>query len=360
MIISDFTEKLKEIIVNNNAERNSKKEKKHFYCSDAFKCKRQVFYSLKHGRPFEENSAESVLRMDAGVAIEEAIVAHLDKAGVLLATQGRIDIPISYGIDLHGNYDAEIILNGKRHILEIKSFYGFQAAADYIAGKPKEAHLGQLAQYMHFKFISNGILLYIDRADCSIYSFDVSLIDGVIIYRKTGTEEWQRFTTIKEIISSYHVVAAALKLDGLNGEIPAPDYQYKYRGSDYINRVEGFTKTKIESELSRVRPISQKREPTETSYKIIGYEYNGNIYDNKDLAIEAYNEEIAKGIMPQPSPPVIGDWECKYCDYKTYCCESLGISLGHTPEELREFTDILEEIKSRKFPSKKKKTGSKQ
>jgi len=172
----------KEVIESHDAKRNADRCKKAFYVSDAGKCRRQMYYSLEFQKPMETNDAVSVLRMDAGKRIEEAVVDMWKEEGILKDDQARVDVKLTNAHEIHGYADAIITVDGVDTPVEIKSFWGHKQAAEIKAGKPKPEYVYQLALYMHYLGYTDGMLLYIDRSNMDMYQFCVEVDKGDIRY----------------------------------------------------------------------------------------------------------------------------------------------------------------------------------
>lgn len=331
-----LVELTKEILESNDKERNEERNKEHFYASDAGKCRRQMYYSLEFKKPLESNSAESILRMNAGKKIEEAIIDEWDKAGILVEEQVRIEEAITDKHEIHGYADAIINVEGRPTPVEIKSFYGYHQAKELREGRPNKNYIYQLAIYMHFLGYSEGILYYIDRSDMSMFEFDVVLNEGEIILDFGGT--WESIGYVKDIISGFKQVSADLEKE----IVPEPDFAYKYDLMDFTAEAKSWTKSKLDAEIKKFRPISQVKgvDPKTNKGKVLGYEYSGTVYPKKDDAIVAFLADAQHGILPAIDS-VCGDWNCKYCDYKTHCLESQGVSLGYDHVE---YMDRLETL----------------
>ena len=101
-----------------------------------------------------------------------------------------------------------------------------------------------------------------------------------------------------------------------------------------------------DKEIQNFRPIYQRRSEKDEKgkYKIVGYEFDGTIYPKKDQAVAAFSAAVHDGYMPE-NLVVCGDFQCKYCDYKSHCLESRNMQLGYTHEEYCDRLEVLLELR---------------
>ena len=320
-------------------KKNEERNKDAFYVSDAGRCRRQMYYSLEFKRPLELNSAEAILRMDAGKRIEESLIDMWDKAGMLVDEQVRVEHKLADGHELHGYADAIVKIGDDDVLVEVKSFYGYYQLKELREGRPNENYVYQLALYMHFLGHDHGKLFYVDRSDMSMFEFNVYLDNGKIGYMTTkGIVSPQEYVNVEDLLADMRFVSNELMSGG--DAVPEPDYEYKYDIVRFAEEVKGMSKTNLDKEVKKFRPIDQIKVKDEQGKNRIKYVYNGEIYPKKDHAIDAFNNDVKNGILPQIDS-VCGNYQCKYCDYKSHCLESRGISLGYTIDEFKDRLYVL-------------------
>lgn len=272
----------------------TKKEKTAFYITDNSKCNRQIWYELKNTPCSNYDNYEALRRFDAGNKIEDGLVEMWKDMGILVDRQIRVDVPLNEFHDIHGYADALIEIANYRHVVEVKSFYGYWQSKEMRENGPKDSYVKQLGLYIYFlkdvvKDLSNVGYLYVeDRADATTYEFVIEVKENVL----DGYEIWcnnKCYGTIPEILNKWNSISKKLMI----GELPAAQFQYKY-------------------------PLD--RMMTELSTK-------------EKSSWKAYFRAMDSGQQP-PYMKVCGDWQCVYCQYKDKCIEEQGIGLGYRAEEL--------------------------
>jgi len=309
-------------------EGNESRIKEHFYFSEGAKCDREIYYHLIHGRSEEKNSFESTMRMKMGKLIELGLSDYWKKTGLLHLEQHRIEIPI---IDTEDHYFAlngytDFILKddeGYKIVNETKTFYGPYAKKDYANGKAKEAHIIQLGLYIYFLIERElltrvrpwGFIHYISRDDMSNYFVKVE-VDMRLEEIHCGEETF----SVPDILESFEEVANNV----IDGEIPKPQFHYKYspERARAIIKKEGWSKQKITSKMR-----TDFMEP--------------------QLGIDG--EPLRNGrnyvYVPKSDAVTFGDWQCKYCAFKSRCLSDRGIEQGYDQEELLEIINTFEELR---------------
>jgi hypothetical protein len=279
---------IKELFEDYVKSQNRRREKKHFYVTDNGRCRRQLYYSLTDIKTSEVNSYESKRRMSIGSNIEDSILSMWVDSGLLMTSQQKVEVAFRDNFEIHGYCDAIVEINGIRHCAELKSFYGYYQAKEYRLGKPKPEYVKQLALYIYYmqgqicRLSNIGSLFLEDRADCTQYEFLVRVDpSGLIEYSSEGYG-WSECGKISDILEHFDDVVNHIK----DGSVPEPDFNYKYP----IDKLEAVSK----AQLAKARA----------------------------------------------GKAVLGDWQCKYCDYKTTCLESRNVELGYTEKELEEIRKI--------------------
>jgi len=142
---------IKEHIENFYRNKFENKGKQIFYVTDAGKCPRQIYFSLK-GYPRKEPDPRLLRIFEHGDHTHMRIMSVLFSLGLVKACE--VEIPKN---DLlHGRADAIISIDGIPYVVEIKSVNAFKFKNEI----PEPDHIKQLQLYLHFFKIKEGILLY--------------------------------------------------------------------------------------------------------------------------------------------------------------------------------------------------------
>jgi CRISPR/Cas system-associated exonuclease Cas4 (RecB family) len=142
------------------------REREHFYASELGNTKRQIFENFKNAKP-QKFSAITHRIFDNGNEVHKRYMRYFIGMGILVAAE------IDVGNDLvHGRCDAVITDKKQNYVVEIKSCsqWTFNKLEE-----PKPWHKIQLMIYMHFLNIPQGILLYENKDNQQIKTFDIKL-----------------------------------------------------------------------------------------------------------------------------------------------------------------------------------------
>lgn len=147
-------------------EKREERNQEHFYITDAGKCPRAIYFSMK-GYPRKEKEARILRVFDRGDMIHQKLMAVLFGIPKIRVVASEIDIP-SKAL-FHGRADAIISINNKLYVVDIKSSsdYKFQKLKE-----PEEAHRKQIQLYMHYFKIPQGILLYENKNTQELKEFE--------------------------------------------------------------------------------------------------------------------------------------------------------------------------------------------
>ncbi|MCS7134452.1 MAG: CRISPR-associated protein Cas4 [Candidatus Pacearchaeota archaeon] len=176
---------IKELIEEFYKQKKSDKEKNVFYVSDAGKCPRAVWFSLK-GYPKKELDARTLRVLEHGDYTHMRIIGALFSLGLVNAVE--VEIPNN---DLvHGRADAIISIKGEPYVVEIKSVN----SAKFKKEKPDPAHVKQLQLYLYFFKMKKGILIYENKDTQELKEF-------VLDYdEETVREVFSEFNKLKELL----------------------------------------------------------------------------------------------------------------------------------------------------------------
>jgi hypothetical protein len=124
------------------------------YCGDAAYCSRKsVLFATTEGQ--NVMSAASLLYMDIGTVIHRVFQKGLEKAGVLVEAERRVNLRYK-DIELSGMIDGILKIDDEYKILEIKTCGG-------LPGKPKKEHLHQALTYALITGIYKVVIFYQSR-----------------------------------------------------------------------------------------------------------------------------------------------------------------------------------------------------
>lgn len=159
----NLAETIEQVVLKDDAERSKYHQgpRDHFWASDVFKCKRQLFYEFKDV-PKKALDARALLIFKAGDAFHDLVKNYLWRSGILRAEEARLPEKAREELNLTGRFDAMVSSTpeGDRELVEIKSIshFGFE---DMI--EPKEEWVGQLMIYMHYLAVKKGVIFAINK-----------------------------------------------------------------------------------------------------------------------------------------------------------------------------------------------------
>jgi CRISPR-associated protein Cas4 len=167
---------LREIIDDYYSNRQKDRNQVHFYITDAGKCPRQVWFSLK-GYPKKPLEPHVLRQLHHGDVIHSKLMTILYSLGLVKATE--IEIPPQEFIN--GRADAIICIDNRDYVVEIKSINNFAfEKLDY----PNPDHVKQINMYMHYFKIPKGILIYENKNTQELREFgldyDEALANNVL------------------------------------------------------------------------------------------------------------------------------------------------------------------------------------
>lgn len=146
------------------------RQKGVFHCSDLhLPISRLV--SLYINGSNERFPAQTLRIFDCGTFLEKRLLQYLDE--ILISSNVPVEDP---SLELVGEVDALIELNGKEFVLEVKSINsrGFQKLR-----QPPKAHLWQVQGYLRCSGIEQAILLYENKDSQEFREFHIP-VDPVI------------------------------------------------------------------------------------------------------------------------------------------------------------------------------------
>ncbi len=137
-------------------ERDKKRNRVHFYVTDAGKCPRAIFFNFKRVSQ-EEIGADKLRVFEHGNYIQDMTLRPLFSKGVIRATE--VYIPPQEIIS--GRADAIVSIDGVPYVVDVKSISGRLNMNKM--DKPKIEHYYQVQLYLHYFKIQKGILLYVNK-----------------------------------------------------------------------------------------------------------------------------------------------------------------------------------------------------
>jgi len=167
---------LKKLINKYYEEKRREKNQMHFYITDAGKCLRAIYLSMK-GYPRKEKEARVLRIFDIGDDIHQRLMRTLFGISEIKVNNAEVRV-IASRIDVapeelfHGRADAIISLNNKLYVVDFKSIsdYKFKKLEK---DEPEISHQYQLQLYMHYFKVPHGILLYENKNTQDFKEFEL-------------------------------------------------------------------------------------------------------------------------------------------------------------------------------------------
>ncbi|HOK35129.1 MAG TPA: PD-(D/E)XK nuclease family protein [Candidatus Pacearchaeota archaeon] len=149
-------------------DKRNDRAQEHFYVTDAGKCPRAVYFSMK-GYPKKEKEARILRIFDRGDLIHQRLMANFWGIPEIRVVASEIDIPSKELF--HGRADAIISVDGKLYVVDIKSSSDFKFQK---LEEPELPHQYQVQLYMHYFKIPQGILLYENKNTQALKEFELT------------------------------------------------------------------------------------------------------------------------------------------------------------------------------------------
>lgn len=123
--------------------------KENPHVSDAGKCPRQVYFSLRNIPKTEPLTTDSLVNFGVGHAVEEWLTKALEVQGAGVIREARIEIPVD-GTVVSGRVDFLVTLPEFHSIVELKSINSRSMGFTLRKQEPgKDDHRRQLNLYLH-------------------------------------------------------------------------------------------------------------------------------------------------------------------------------------------------------------------
>lgn len=162
---------IKELIDEFYSARQKDREKIAFWVSDAGKCLRAIWFSMKN-YPKKPTEPRFMRVFEHGNHTHMRIMNVLFSLGLVQACE--IEIPENEII--HGRADAIVVLENKPYVVEIKSIN----TAKFKKDEPDEDHVKQIQLYMYFFKIPRGILIYENKDTQELKEFPVEFNESIV------------------------------------------------------------------------------------------------------------------------------------------------------------------------------------
>lgn len=363
-------------------------------------CHRKVFYRLIGETTTSQMDPVGARRVRTGKAVEKDVSEQALQAGLFVASGVRMYVPgidLAFELDLVV-LDPQ---SGTPVIVENKSIYGYMAQKDIIGntynqGKPKMEHVLQTLLYIneirtggHLKKVIEAALLdkpnnprnrvevnqtnldlikddaviygkicYETRDSCLTAEFDLEIyedFDGSH-YPQVNGDVWKIFT-LESIYERFETVqkfyyaaqkAAIVILE--NREVVRPTLRVSTVPTDTL--AQSTDERDAASEFKEAEKIywnqvgEEMRRLPESFLPPAEYQYRYDDHTIEDLAAKGligqtkYKEwkTWKNGKRRKAGVPIIGDWQCRYCNFRLTC-----IPLQH-PDLASMCADIAQEV----------------
>jgi hypothetical protein len=308
-------------------------------------CSREIFFSSLSINETNEASPASKYKMSMGKSIEleeqECITYGLELLSPELKAKTQIfhNVVIitknnMFGVNVFGEIDILLVVDGHPIPLEIKSFYGYEQTKHIFGnksqiGRPKENYFLQIAGYVyllqdpdkyelyltngddatHIKSLINkpcpcGINKYIDRTSGQTTMFEISV-------KQTGQKTTDGFNDYEPLVDGYPLLPITIK-----------DIFLRCRDvSNYIERAKSCTNI-TDIELPPRDSIYQYSKERLSYYRTL----NDSKYMNKG----------EREIFDKTGFVQIGDYQCSYCRFKNLCLGDYPDSKLATDQEIKD------------------------
>lgn len=148
-------------------EKREERNQEHFYISDAGKCQRAIYLSIK-GYPRKEKDARVLRIFDRGDVTHRGLMNALFGIPEIRVIASEVDIPPKELI--RGRADAIVSIDNKVYVVEMKSSSEFKFQK---LDEPEETHQEQLQLYMHYFKVPQGILVYENKNTQELKEFEL-------------------------------------------------------------------------------------------------------------------------------------------------------------------------------------------
>jgi hypothetical protein len=288
------------------------------------KCHRAVFYAKKGYEKTNPPDNLTQIKFLVGNEIENGFQRHWQRQGILLEPnvrlRGNINPPDSPDGEMFVSGEIDALLRdhdcdseGKvtniRHdraiLLEMKTSRGHFAAKQvigrgnkiYPAGQPKYDHVMQTAMYMHMRKKLED-------------HYEVEIPYAIIVYALVdgGQTNWFRI----ELSEGYEGDIIIYDKYG-NLVEPLTTGDMKLAGDD-LKPIGGLTIANIRARYQECQNKLEEDEPPDRDFDLRYSDVKATQYFENDLL-----SKTQYGKHQKDEKAWIGDWQCRYCDFRQEC-----------------------------------------
>jgi CRISPR/Cas system-associated exonuclease Cas4 (RecB family) len=155
------------------------KKAKGFSPSNTNECPRFLVYTFRGVYVPATHDARVQRMFDNGHAVHDRIYSYLDKMGILLDKEVKIETPDHLPVPIYGFADGIIEWNG-RAVIEVKSIGEAGYAYRKIYKKPKDEHYRQIQLYLAALKIDRGFVIYENRNNQALLVIEVAKDDAFL------------------------------------------------------------------------------------------------------------------------------------------------------------------------------------
>lgn len=150
-----------------NSKESKPRERDYFYVSEIGKSKKEIFNNIKSPKAFACDARVRRI-LENGDYVHMRFTKAFAEMGILVAAEINA---VSNDL-IHGRLDCIITDREKNYIVEMKScsMWTFNKL-----DKPLDAHELQIQTYLYYMNIEDGILLYENKDNQTIKTFDIKL-----------------------------------------------------------------------------------------------------------------------------------------------------------------------------------------
>lgn len=226
------------------------------------KCQRQAFFDYKLATETNKSDHISYRRMRYGQIYEEQEHVYETRAGILLESNYRMEKKVSDKVSISGELDSLVNLDGKKYIVEHKSYDGYYAERAIkgnttIVGMPKFDHIAQNMFYLAMlkedpkhKDVVATLFHYRTRGslEATIHLLELAEVrdkEGNLVDARpiiNGVE--YNFITLKQLITRGIKLANHI----MNNTLPdrEPEYEYDEDKIRYLFSINEVSKTQFQ------------------------------------------------------------------------------------------------------------------
>ena len=284
------------------------------------KCHRQCWYRLKGYERTETLEDNTFVLWEVGKAMEEALQMHWNRMGILIdgnvrlggniADEGEVEIVMSGEVDaLIRDYEPDdrgkpVTIHTDKGIgIECKTVRGYGARKImggkkqlYKNGLPKWEAVLQTAMYLrNRKKLEDYYGIKIDYFIITYVAVDMSTFKSFIVRLEDG-------------------YSGRIIVTDIHGNELTPSMEYALHKGVDVEKIQGMT---IEEIIRRYRVLQDKLESDEPPEREFDLRYSDakakRLFETGMMSKTAYKRFTDNELAEE------GDWQCRYCDFKSEC-----------------------------------------